>query len=124
MSLDATSVLLLNTWYGDSITFLGSLFQYLTTPSENNFFLMSNLNLLWCSLRPLPLILSLVAWEKRPTPISLQLPFRELLRAIMSLLRLLQTEQSQFPQLLPIRLMLHSSVAPLWTSCQASVSFL
>jgi len=26
-------------------------------------------------LRPLPLILSLVTWEKRPTPASLQLPF-------------------------------------------------
>jgi len=32
-------------------------------------------------MRPLPLILSLVAWEKRPTPASLQSPFRKRLGA-------------------------------------------
>ena len=40
---------------------------------------------------------------------------------------LLQTEQSQLPQLPPVRLVLqapHSSIAFLWTSSRASVSFL
>ncbi|KAK4827202.1 hypothetical protein QYF61_015230 [Mycteria americana] len=40
------------------------------------FFLISNQNLSWCNLRPLPLVLLLVIWEKRPTPTSLQPPFR------------------------------------------------
>jgi len=44
---------------GDSITSLGSLFQGLTT-SVKKLFLISNLNLPWHKLRPLPLILSLV----------------------------------------------------------------
>jgi len=40
------------------------------------FFLLSNLNLPWHNLRLFPLILSLVNWEKRPSPTSLQPPFR------------------------------------------------
>ncbi|KFQ72252.1 Leucine-rich repeat and IQ domain-containing protein 1, partial [Phaethon lepturus] len=40
------------------------------------FFLISNLNLPWRNLRPFPLVLSLVTWEKRPTPSSPQPPFR------------------------------------------------
>jgi len=44
--------------------------------SFSKFFLISNLNLPWCSLRPLPLVLSLVTCEKRPTPASLLPPFR------------------------------------------------
>jgi len=40
---------------GDSTTYLGSLFQYLTTPSERKFFLIPNLILSWCKLRPLAL---------------------------------------------------------------------
>lgn len=43
-------------------------YQHLTTFSEKKFFLMSDMNLPWCSFRPFLLILSLVAWEKRPTP--------------------------------------------------------
>ncbi len=45
---------------GDSPTSLASAFQYLTTPSEKKFFLISNLNLPWQNLRPLLLILSLL----------------------------------------------------------------
>jgi len=61
---------------GDSTTSLGSLFQCLTTLSVKKFSLISNLTLPWCNFRPLLLILSLVAWEKRPAPTSLQPPFR------------------------------------------------
>ena len=50
--------------HGDSTTSLGSLFQYFTTRSVKEFFLTSNLNLPWHNLRPFPLILSLVTWEK------------------------------------------------------------
>ena len=39
--------------------------------SVKNFFLISNLNLPWCNMRPLPFILLLVTWEKRSTPTSL-----------------------------------------------------
>jgi len=39
---------------------------YSTTLLENKFFQISNLNLSWHNLRPLPLILSLITWEKRP----------------------------------------------------------
>ncbi|KAK4821803.1 hypothetical protein QYF61_003832 [Mycteria americana] len=61
---------------GDSTTSLGSLFQCLTTLLVKKFFLISNLNLPWRNLRPFSLVLSLVTWEKRPTPTSLQPPFR------------------------------------------------
>jgi len=40
---------------GDSTTYLGSLFQFLTALSVNKFFLISNLNLPWCNLRLFPL---------------------------------------------------------------------
>jgi len=60
----------------DSTTFLGSLFQCLTTLSVKKFFLVSYLNIPWCNLRPFPLVLSLITWEKTPTPTSLQPPFR------------------------------------------------
>ncbi|KAK4827080.1 hypothetical protein QYF61_014182 [Mycteria americana] len=67
---------------GDSTTSLGSLFQWLATLSVKNFFLISNLNLPWHNLRPFPFVLSLVTWEKRPTPTSLQPPFRVVTEAI------------------------------------------
>ena len=41
-------------------TSLGSLCQCLTTLSEKKLFLISNLNLCWCNLKPLPLVLSLL----------------------------------------------------------------
>jgi len=63
------------------------------TLSVKKFFLISNLNLPRCNLRPFPLVLSLVTWEKRPTPVSLQ-P------------RLLQTKQLQFSQPILSRLVL------------------
>jgi len=64
----------------DSTTSLSSLCQCITTLSKT-FFLISNLNLLWCNLRPLPFILSLNTWEKMLTSTS-QPPFRELQRVI------------------------------------------
>ena len=44
----------------DFTTPLRSPYQCLTTHSENNFFLLSNLNLPWHNLRPSPLVLSLL----------------------------------------------------------------
>ena len=63
---------------GDSTTSLGSPFQCLITLLEKKFFLISNWNLPWCNLRPFPLVLLLVMWEKRPSPTSQQLCFRSL----------------------------------------------
>ncbi|KAK4824615.1 LOW QUALITY PROTEIN: hypothetical protein QYF61_016921 [Mycteria americana] len=61
---------------GDLTTSLGSLFQCLTTLSVKKLFLISNLSLPWHNLRTFPLVLWLDIWEKRPTPTSLQPPFR------------------------------------------------
>jgi len=49
---------------GDSITSLGSPFQCLTTLSEKQYFLMSSLNLPWCSLKPFPLVLNFIRKSK------------------------------------------------------------
>ena len=77
ISLSAMSMWLLNTSRdGDSTTALGSPFQCLTTHSVKKYFLISSLNLPWCNLRPLPLVLSLITWLKRLIPSSLQPPFR------------------------------------------------
>lgn len=51
----------------NSTTSLGSLLQCLTTPSVKKSFPISTLNLPWCHMRPFPFVLSLAAWEKRPT---------------------------------------------------------
>ncbi|KAK4824542.1 LOW QUALITY PROTEIN: hypothetical protein QYF61_016146, partial [Mycteria americana] len=110
MSRSATSTRFLNSFRdGDSTTSLGSLFQCLTTLSVKKFFLISNLNLAWHNLRPFPLILSLVTWEKRPTPTSLP----NLLSVVESDKvspepPLLQAKQPQFPQPLLIRLLLQT----------------
>lgn len=53
------------TRHGDSITSLGSLVQCLTILFIKKFFLISNLNHLWPSLRLSPLVLFLAAWEER-----------------------------------------------------------
>jgi len=90
MSLSTTSKRFLNTSRdGDSTTPLGSLFQCLTTLSVRKCFLISNLNSPWHNLRPFPLVLSSVTSEKRPTPLSLEAPFRYWKRAITSHLSLL-----------------------------------
>jgi len=66
MSWSTTSPLFLNpSRDGDSTTALGSLVQCLTTLSVKTFFLISTLNLPWCCLRPLPLVLPLVSWGRR-----------------------------------------------------------
>lgn len=58
ISLSSTRTLYLNTSRdNDSTTPLGRLCQYLTTLSENEFFLISNLSCPWHSLKPLPLVL-------------------------------------------------------------------
>ncbi|KAK4820559.1 LOW QUALITY PROTEIN: hypothetical protein QYF61_000709 [Mycteria americana] len=93
---------------GDSTTSLGSLFQCLITLSVKKNFLISSLNLPWRNLRPFPLVLSLVTWEKRPTP-----PLYNLLSVVESdevspQPPFLQAEQPQVPQPLPISLVLQT----------------
>ena len=54
---------------GDSPTSLARAFQYLSTPSEKKFFLLSNLNLPWHNLRPLLLVPSLLPGRRgQPSP--------------------------------------------------------
>ena len=66
MSLSAVSPWFFNTSRdSDATSSLGSLCQCIITLSEKKCFLISNLHFLWHNLRPLPLILSLVTWEKR-----------------------------------------------------------
>jgi len=61
MSLSTTSPHFLNTSRDcDSTTSLGSLFQCLTTLCEKKFLVISNLNLGWCNLSLLPLVLLLL----------------------------------------------------------------
>jgi len=68
MFLNAISTHLLNTARnGDSTVSLGSLFQCLTTFLLKKVFLISNLKLPCCNLKPFPLILSLVTWEETNT---------------------------------------------------------
>lgn len=47
---------------------LGRLFQCSVALSVKKFLPTSNLSVPWCSLRPFTLVLSLAAWEKRPSP--------------------------------------------------------
>ncbi|KAK4816194.1 LOW QUALITY PROTEIN: hypothetical protein QYF61_012659 [Mycteria americana] len=93
---------------GNSTTSLGSLFQCLITLSVKYNFLISSLNLPWHNLRPFPLVLSLVTWEKRPTP-----PLYNLLSVVESNKvspqpPFLQAKPPQFPQPLLIRLLLQT----------------
>lgn len=61
MYLSGTSTCLLNTSRdGDSTTSVGSLFHCSTTILVKNFFLIADLNLSWCSLRPFPLLYHLL----------------------------------------------------------------
>lgn len=55
-------------------TSMGSMFQCLTNTSVKKFFLIPNLNIYWCILRPLPIALLLAAWDKKLilTPASFQ----------------------------------------------------
>ncbi|KAK4826124.1 LOW QUALITY PROTEIN: hypothetical protein QYF61_005276 [Mycteria americana] len=111
MSLSTSSKRPLNTSRdGDSTTSLGSLFQCLITLSVKKNFLISSLNLPWRNLRPFPLVLSLVTWEKRPTPTSLQPPFHVVVESdeVSPQPPFLQAKQSQLPQPLLIRLLLQT----------------
>ena len=122
MSLSTTPKCLLNiSRDSDSTTSLGSPFQHLVTLSEKKFFLTSNLKLPWHNLRPFS-IASYMEEEFNPPPHCnfLSESCREW--RVSPEPPLLPTEQSQLPQLLPIRLVLqtpHSSVAILWTRFRA-----
>ena len=61
---------------GAATASLGNLFQCLTTLMVKNFFLIFDLNLPSFSLKPLPLVLSLRALVKSPSPAFLYVPFR------------------------------------------------
>jgi len=75
--LRAPSSLALNTATEGAVTAsLGNLCQGLTTHRVKNFFLISNLNLPSFSLKTFPLVLSLHALAKSPSPAFLQDPFR------------------------------------------------
>lgn len=75
MSLSATSTCLLNTTRnGDSTTSLGILFQCLITLPVKYFFLISNLNQPWCSLRLVYIVLPLVTRGKRLAPTQIHPP--------------------------------------------------
>lgn len=85
MSLNTPSTYLLNTSRaGCSTTSLGSMFQGLAALSMKKFFLVPNLSLPWCNLSLFPYALSLLTWEKRPTPTLLQPPSRKLKKAVRS----------------------------------------
>jgi len=67
--LRAPSNLALNTAReGAATASLGNLGQGLTNLTVNNFFLTANLSLPFSSLRPVPLVLSLHALVKSPSP--------------------------------------------------------
>jgi len=93
-----------------STTSLGSLFQYLITLSEKKFFLISNLNLSWHNLSPFPLVLLLLSGKKKANTH----PTTALIKGVGESSNvapeppLLQTKQSQFPQLLIVRLVLQT----------------
>ncbi|KAK4812678.1 LOW QUALITY PROTEIN: hypothetical protein QYF61_012188 [Mycteria americana] len=109
MSLSTSSKRPLNTSRdGDSTTSLGSLFQCLITLSVKKNFLISSLNLPWRNLRPFPLVLSLVTWEKRPTPPLYTLLSVEESDEVSPQPPFLQAKQSQLPQPLLIRLLLQT----------------
>jgi len=55
---------------------LGNLFLCLTTLSVKNLFLISSLNLLSSSLKPVPLVLSLPVLIASPSPAFLSAPFK------------------------------------------------
>ncbi|KAK4820465.1 LOW QUALITY PROTEIN: hypothetical protein QYF61_027747 [Mycteria americana] len=102
MSRSTTSTHLLNTSRdGDSTTSLGSLCQCLTTLSVQKFFLISSLNLPWCNLRPFPLVLSLITWEKRLNTHVATTSFQVVVESNKVSP---QPPPLQFPQLLLIRL--------------------
>ena len=84
-------------------TSLGRMFQYLTTLSEKKFFITSNLNLAWYNSRPSPLVVSLLPGEEADphlTPASFQVIVES--AKVSPEHPLLPTEQSQFPQPLPL----------------------
>jgi len=68
---------------------LGSLFQCLTTLLVKKCFLMSSLNLSWCSFEPFPCVLSLDPRGKSSAPRSPLPLLRKLQRAMRSPLSLL-----------------------------------
>jgi len=107
---------------------LVSLYQCLTALAEKELFLISNLNFLWCNLKPFPPIPLLLS-ERRGNPdlasTSVQVTVES--DKVSPEPPLLHVEQSQFPQMLPIRLALQtpqSFTALLWTHSRASMSIL
>lgn len=104
MSLSATFTHILNTSRDDDIdttTFLGSLFQRFMTLSVNKCFLIFNLNLPWCNLRPFLPCLD-CDWGEDTNPHPTRISFQVERDEVSSYLAILQAKQPQHPQLLLI----------------------
>ena len=112
---------------GASTASLGNLFQCLTNTTVKNFFLISSLNLPSFSLKPLPLVLSLPALIRSPSPAFLWAPpgTGRPLEGLPAA-SLLHAEELQPPQ--PVLVKRCSSslfifMVLLWTRFNSSVSF-
>lgn len=106
--LSATSVSLYKTFKNSDYTaFLGSLMQYLTTLLVKKVFLVSNLKLSWCNLKPFSLVLVLV--------ISSTLSLLSAKLNIPSSLNCFSSDLHFRP--------FSSSIALLWTLFSTSMSF-
>ena len=124
--LKAWSNLALNTSSeGASTASLGNL--CFTTLKVKNLFLISNLNLPSFSLKTLPLVLSLHALVKSPSPSFLEAPLMYWKAAIRSSQSLLQAEQPQLSQPFLTGEVFHPSdhcCGLLWTCSNRSMSVL
>ena len=105
MSLSATFLCFLNISRDSySTTSLGSLLHCLTTLLEVKFFQMSNLNLLWCNLRPLSSYCCYMREKADPHLTTTNFQRVVECKKVSPEPLLLQPEQSEFPQLFPIDL--------------------
>lgn len=112
MSLSATSMHFLNT-SSDGHCHPGQSIPVFDNTFFEEIFPNIQPKLPWRSLRPFPLVLLLVPWEKRPIPTLLQPPFScTSFQVVVDSSKvspespLLWTKQPQFPQLLFLRLVL------------------
>ena len=113
---------------GAATASLGNLCQGLTALTVQNFFLVSSLNLPSFSLKSFPLVPSLHALVKSPSPALLQaLQVLEGCYKVCLQPSLLWTEQPQLSLPVLIGEVLQPSdhfCGPLWTRCNSSMSFL
>ena len=107
MFLSVTSPLFLNTSRdNDSTASLGSPFQHLTTLLEKDFFLIPNLNLPWQNLRPFHLLYCCYMGKEANSHLTTTSFQGTVESDEVSPEPPLQAEPPQFPQLLPVGLVL------------------